>query len=82
MLGVEPDYLPNFKGLVSAGFGPQTPTGGCRGDLPHHSLCHIYDGRSYVNLMFFSPEGNPLLYMRELYYHCVLLWKRRLWESI
>ena len=36
------------------------------------SLCHIYEGRSYVNLGFFSLEGNPLLYMRELYYSYVL----------
>ena len=27
-----------------------------------HSLCHRYDGRSYVNLPFFTLEGNPLLY--------------------
>ena len=37
-----------------------------------HSLCHISEGRSYVNLWFFSLESNPLLYMRELYYDCVL----------
>ena len=29
----------------------------------------------------FSLEGNPLLYMRELYYGCVLFWETRLWES-
>ena len=35
MLGVEPDYLPCFNGLVSVEFGPQTPTrGGFRGDSP------------------------------------------------
>ena len=34
MLGVEPDHLPCFKGLVSAKFGPQTPKGGCRGGFP------------------------------------------------
>ena len=37
-----------------------------------HSSCRISDGRSYVNLRVFSLEGNPLLYMRELYYECVL----------
>ena len=34
LLGVEPDYLPCFKGLVLAEFGPQTPTGGCWGAFP------------------------------------------------
>ena len=29
----------------------------------------------------FSLEGNPLLYMRELYYDCVLFWETRLWKS-
>ena len=37
-----------------------------------HSLCHIFDGRSYVNIRVFSLEGKPLLYMRELYYGYVL----------
>ena len=32
-------------------------------------------------LGFFALEGNPLLYMRELYYGCVLFWETRLWES-
>ena len=32
-------------------------------------------------LGFFSLEGNPLLYMRELYYDYVLFWEVRLWES-
>jgi hypothetical protein len=31
------------------------------------SFCHRSDSRSYVNLRFLSLEGNPLLYMRELY---------------
>ena len=31
LLGVELDYLLDFKGLVSPEFGPQTPTGGCEG---------------------------------------------------
>ena len=37
-----------------------------------HSLCHRSNSRSYVNLGIFSLEENPLLYMRELYYSCVL----------
>ena len=37
------------------------------------SLCHIFDSRSYANVGSFAIEGNPLLYMRELYYGCVLL---------
>ena len=37
-----------------------------------HSLCHIFDGRSYVNLGFFSLKGNHLLYMREIYYGWLL----------
>jgi hypothetical protein len=108
MLGVELDYLPCFRGLILAEFGPQAPIGkggglhphyscqappwwGFRGSAPErifffkchvkycnfivnmdHSLCHRYDGRSYVNIRFFSLEGNPLLYMRELYYDCIL----------
>ena len=32
---MEPNYLLDFKGLVSVAFGPQTPIGGCgRGDFP------------------------------------------------
>ena len=47
-----------------------------------HSLCRRSDSRSHVYLrVFFSLEGNPLLYMRELYYDCVLFWETRLWES-
>ena len=34
MLGMEPNYLPCFRGLVSARFGPQTPTSGCGGYFP------------------------------------------------
>ena len=45
------------------------------------SLCHRYDGRSYVNIRVLALEGNPLLYMRELYYDCVLFLETRLWES-
>ena len=37
-----------------------------------HSLCHRSDDRSYVNLGFFSVEGNPILYMRGSYYGCVV----------
>jgi hypothetical protein len=36
------------------------------------SLCHRSDDRSYVNLGSFPLQGNHLLYMRELYYVCVL----------
>ena len=35
MLGMEPHYLPNFKGLILARFGPQTPWGG---DLPSTTI--------------------------------------------
>jgi hypothetical protein len=34
MLGLEPDYLPNFRGHVLVGFGPQTPMGGVEGISP------------------------------------------------
>ena len=34
LLGVEPDYLPSFIGIVSVAFGPQIPKGGCGGACP------------------------------------------------
>ena len=92
-----------FKDLVSARFGPHTPTGGCGGACPtiivvegatidvraplvrvrgqrprkdffyekclvkycnfivnlDHSLCHRFDGRSYVNLRVFCSRRQP-----------------------
>ena len=35
---MELDYLPDFKGLVSVEFGPQTPIGGVGGSFPLLSL--------------------------------------------
>ena len=32
-------------------------------------------------LGFSALKVNPLLYLRELYYDCVLFWETRLWES-
>lgn len=44
----------------------------------NHSLCHIVDGISYVNLESFVLEGNPQLYMKELYYDYVLFLQKRI----
>ena len=38
------------------------------------SLGHIYDGRSYVNLGFFSPGRNPsIIYERIILWLCIIL---------
>ena len=31
---MEPDYLPDFRGIFLANFGPQNPMGGCGGVFP------------------------------------------------
>ena len=34
-----------------------------------HSLCHIFDGRSYINLMVFFPRRKP-----SIIYEGIVLW--------
>jgi hypothetical protein len=88
VLGVELDYVPCFRGLVSTGFGPQTPTGGCGGDFPptidaggsrggvvnlDRSRCQIYDGRSYFNLRVFCLRRQPsIIYERIILRLCII----------
>ena len=38
---MEPDYLTNFRGLVSVGFGPHTPM---VGGFPLHYCCRGFQG--------------------------------------
>ena len=60
-----------FKGLVLAGFGPHTPTGGVNLD---HSLYHRSDGRSYVTLRVFCPGRQPsIIYEGIVLRLCIIL---------
>ena len=70
LLGVEPNYLPSFRGLFLATFGPQTPAKGCGGDFPHHKS----DDRSYVNVRFFCPRRQPsIIYEGIVLQLCIIL---------